>query len=270
MKKKYKIFWIIIFILVISFIYLISKNNFLMREGFKVNTNNFDERVSTLKKLQDLSKEDERITKIINNYDDYPTELLKMLTRDLEMVDFVLDYPAKFGNVYSDDIGSIEEGDIPLLIQWDSRWGYAKYGDSSIAISGCGPTALAMVIVGLTGDTSVTPYKVAKFAENNGYFSMKTGTSWELMTNGAKKLGIKSEEIPLVKDIIYNTLEKGYPIICSMRPGDFTTTGHFIVLTGIYDGKIKVNDSNSKKRSSALWSYEELQPQIKNLWKFSK
>ena len=35
-------------------------------------------------------------------------------------------------------------------------------------------------------------------------------------------------------------LENGEPVICSMRPGDFTTKGHFIVLVGMEDGKIRV------------------------------
>ena len=54
-----------------------------------------------------------------------------------------------------------------------------------------------------------------------------------------------------------------------MRKGDFTTTGHFIVLVGIEDGKIKVNDPNSKERSNLLWDYERLEYQIKTLWEFS-
>ena len=48
-------------------------------------------------------------------------------------------------------------------------------------------------------------------------------------------------------------LENGEPVICSMRPGDFTTKGHFIVLVGMEDGKIRVHDPNSAQRSSQLW-----------------
>ncbi len=43
---------------------------------------------------------------------------------------------------------------------------------------------------------------------------------------------------------------------------------NFNVLSKIENGKIKVNDPNSKKRSSMLWDYERLAPQIKNLWSF--
>ena len=53
-----------------------------------------------------------------------------------------------------------------------------------------------------------------------------------------------------------------------MRAGDFTTTGHFIVLIGTEEGKIKINDPNSEERSSILWEYSRIEYQIKNLWVF--
>lgn len=220
-------------------------------------------------RLKELSQDDQRINNIIQNIDAYPKPLLEMLSRDIDLLDFVIDYPQKYGQNYNGEVDDFEEGSIPLFLQWDQRWGYAKYGDSSIAISGCGPTSLAMVIVGLTKDKSITPYQVATYASQNGYYLKSTGTSWSLMTTGATHFGVKSIEIPLDKNIIYEHLSHNSPIICSMGPGDFTTTGHFIVLTKIVDGKIKINDSNSKKRSSVLWDYEEINSQIKNLWAFS-
>ena len=65
-------------------------------------------------------------------------------------------------------------------------------------------------------------------------------------------------------------LENGHPIICAMRPGDFTTAGHFIVLADVQEGKIRVNDPNSRTRSRELWPYETLERQIKNLWTFTR
>ena len=63
-------------------------------------------------------------------------------------------------------------------------------------------------------------------------------------------------------------LENGEPVICIMRQGDFTTKGHFIVLVVMEDGKIRVHDPNSAQRSSQLWSWASLEPQIKGLWAF--
>ena len=127
-----------------------------------------------------------------------------------------------------------------------------------------------MVMAGLTGKNTVTPYTIAKYAEENGYYVTGTGTSWELFNSGCREFGVEGENIALSKTSVFHALESGMPIICSMRPGDFTTAGHFIVLTGIEDGKIKVNDPNSKKNSEKMWDYDTLEPQIKNLWAFQK
>lgn len=162
------------------------------------------------------------------------------------------------------------KADIPLLIQWDKRWGYAPYGNSDVAISGCAPTCLSMVVVGLTGNTDITPAAVAKYAEEAGYYQKGTGTSWSLMTEGCEHYGIHGQELSLDRNVIMKHLDAGEPIICSMRPGNFTTAGHFIVLVKEVDGEIMVNDPNSKSRSKILWDYDTLEGQIKNLWGFAK
>ena len=73
-------------------------------------------------------------------------------------------------------------------------------------------------------------------------------------------------EIPLVEKRIFDNLEAGNPIICAMGKGDFTTSGHYIVLVGTENGLIRVNDPNSYENSETLWSYEQIEGQIRNLW----
>ena len=221
----------------------------------------------TLTSLTEMSKEDSRINKIIKNIDAYPSELLEMLSRNPDMTDYALDYLNKKGEVTSDNIGEVIKGKFPLLLQYDERWGYGIYGDNVIAINGCGPTVLTMVIAGLTGRNDITPYDIAAFSEREGYYQ-EEGTSWLLFTEGIKQYGITGENIPLSESIINENLVQGHPIICSMRKGTFTTTGHFILLTGIKDGKYIVNDPNSRERSNTLYSYDEISYQIKNLWSF--
>ena len=59
-------------------------------------------------------------------------------------------------------------------------------------------------------------------------------------------------------------------MICSMYPGDFTTSGHFIVLTGIDgDGNLIVNDPNSRIKSETRWQMDTVLPQIRSLWSYS-
>lgn len=221
-------------------------------------------------KLEKMVLQDERMQEIVDHYDSYPEDMLALLSRNIDMLDFVLGYPEKKGQVYADTIGEAEEGVFPLLLQWDERWGYGYYGDgeNTLAVSGCAPTALAMIVAGLTGDASNTPYEIAQYAQAEGYYVSGIGTSWDLITWGCQHFGVYGETISLSEESVFSTLESGTPIACSMRPGDFTTGGHFIVLTGIEDGKIRVNDPNSIVRSNQLWDYEVLAGQIKNLWAF--
>ena len=195
--------------------------------------------------------------------------LRQLVKNNPETIDFVRDYQTKKDVPPAENIGEVTAGVIPHLLQWDERWGYQIYGDNMIAVNGCGPTVISMVASGLTGDNTITPYRVAKFAEQNGYYEGDAGTSWVLMTEGAAQFGVYGEEMGLSEEAVFSSLENGNPIICSMSPGDFTTTGHFIVLVGIEDGKIRVNDPNSVKRSEKLWDYETLYPQISNLWVYT-
>lgn len=208
-------------------------------------------------------------SEVMDRTDQYPPELLELLAQNEETADFVRDYPDKKDAAPAETISSLEEGEIPLLLQWDERWGYTLYGNSLLAISGCGPTTLSMVAAGLTGDNTITPHRVAAYAEENGYYVEGSGSSWSLMTEGCRNFGVAGQELPLSENKIFSELEAGHPIICSMRPGDFTTTGHFIVLTGVDGSQIQVHDPNSKSRSRKLWDYDTLEHQINNLWSFT-
>ena len=115
----------------------------------------------------------------------------------------------------------------------------------------------------------MNPRDVAVFAEDNGYYASGYGSSWTLISQGSGKLGLKATELPLVKKKMTNALENGNPVILAMGEGDFTTTGHYIVLTGLENGFFKVNDPNSVENSRKLWSYEQLEGQIRNIWEIS-
>lgn len=222
----------------------------------------------TLQGLQDLAAQDQRVQDVIDHYQDYPEDLLNMLSRNLDMLDFVLEYPEKQGQVFAGTIGEVKAGEIPLLLQYDQRWGYGDYGASSVVVSGCGPACLSMVAAGLTGDETITPYAVAQYADQEGYYVFGAGTAWSLMSRGASHFGVEGEELPLMKSKMESALREGRPIICVVGPGDFTTSGHFIVITGMKDGQFTVNDPNSTERSNMLWDYGTLEPQISNLWAF--
>lgn len=219
-------------------------------------------------KIEDLASHNDSFTYIKEHYDSYPKELLFALCNNPEMLDYALGYLSA-DKKKTGEFTKVELSDpSPLLLQWDTRWGYAPYGSSQVGLSGCAPTCLSMVILTLTHDVSATPNAVASFAEKEGYYVPGTGTSWNIMTEGVTSYGITGSELSLDKNSIMNALNNHHPIICSMYPGDFTTQGHFIVLSGTEDGKIIVHDPNSIERSQKLWDYDELSSQIKNLWVF--
>lgn len=159
--------------------------------------------------------------------------------------------------------------DMPLLLQWDKRWGNIKYGEQSIADSGCGPTALSMIMISLEKEKALTPCEIARFSEKNGYLVEGRGTSWSLMTDGASQLGLQAQELPLNELKMKTELDAAHPIICIMGPGDFTTEGHFIVIYDYTQEGFCIKDSNSIERSREKWTFEQLEPQIRNLWAYT-
>ena len=219
-------------------------------------------------KLEEMAKKDKDYKKILEHYEDYPETYLAALANNPEMLDYVLGYPDSDGTVRAELTKKEKSQDYPLFLQWDERWGYGSYGSSSIGISGCGPTCLSMVIYGLTDNAMATPDKVARYSEEQGYYIEGTGTSWDLMTEGAAAFGVTGSELSLDESSMKRELDDKHPIICAMRAGDFTAAGHFIVIRG-YDKKgFIVNDPNCMARSEKRWTYEELSGQIKNLWSY--
>lgn len=160
-------------------------------------------------------------------------------------------------------------GEVPHLYQTDPAWADSPYAGGTIRENGCGPTALAMAYVALTGRDDMGPVEMAAFAERGGYVSDGMST-WTLMSEGAAELGLTSEELPADEGSVRAALLAGHPVICSVRPGDFTTTGHFIVLAGLADdGEVVVRDPNSAERSGRTWDLGRVLGQCANLWELS-
>lgn len=207
---------------------------------------------------------------ILNHLNEFPSSLIELAAGKPETIDFVAHYLDHQNKSLPTSLSQTELSDgIPLFLQWDERWGYSKYGNDFLAVNGCGPTCLSMILVGLTGDTSLTPPVVSDFSYQQGYLTPDQGTSWALMTDGAAALGLESEVIPADPNTIRSLLSDNVPIIASMGPGHFTTQGHFIVLRGVSeDGMIYVNDPNSKIRSSQAWDLTTILNECRNLWRF--
>ncbi len=236
--------------------------NLLWNQGEENRTVVFVEEIED--HLQELSEEKaER--------EELPESLLELLEKNPEAREFVENYPENRDKEWNRDVSKeVTEGEIPLFLQWDERWGYETYGGDFLAVTGCGPTCLSMMICGLTGETQWNPYEVARWAEEQGYYVEGTGSAWDLMVSGAESFGLTSEEVVFDEVHILAALKSGRLVVCAMRPGDFTTGGHFLVLTGVDEkGDILLHDPNSPKKSSKSWQLSDLMPQIKNLWAIS-
>lgn len=220
-----------------------------------------------LQKLKSLTA-DERYELIVSDIEEYPEPLLKNLVNNPEMISFVANYKSLSANPSKGSIMQEELGEkCPLFLQWDERWGAISYGEeSNIAVSGCGPTALSMVIVGLKNNQDATPDALASFAMKNGYYMSGTGTKWSLMTEGAAEYGLTSKIIDATKTTMEQSLDEGGFLICSMGKGDFTLAGHFIVVYDYDDDGFKLNDPFCMYRSKQSWTYDKLKNQIKKIW----
>ena len=201
----------------------------------------------------------------------YPKGVIELLDKNKATVDYVEQYGEKKALPAAKTIGeNLVKGQIPHLLQWDQRWGYAPYGTSNVAVSGCGPTCLSMVAAGLTGDSSLTPARLAAYGTKKGYVDKDNNTYWKFMSEGLARWNIDCYETDMDKKRITAELKAGHPVILSVGPGDFTKIGHFIVLTEYTDGKIKVLDPFSQETTGKLWTFKRLAKQTKAAWVYSR
>ena len=218
-------------------------------------------------RLKNLADRYPEFQTIYDHMDQYPEALLNNLCCNPNMLDFALDYQENYDTT-SGTLEASELDGIPLFIQWDKRWGYDAYGNDVIGLSGCGPTCLSMIVIGLTKNQEATPDKLADYATEHGYYEQNSGTKRSFMDEVAAVYGVQGYYIYLSKDNMQEELSQGHPLVCAMRSGDFTSQGHFIVIAGMEGDKFLVHDPNSIERSQQLWDYDTLQYQISAIWAF--
>lgn len=200
------------------------------------------------------------------NIDDYPEKLFDLMVKDSTSIDFVLDYPLEINKEHNSKLEADKFETIPLFIQWDTRWGYHQFKNGVVGIDGCGATCLSMAAVYLKQDASLTPDILADFAADNGYFVNGSGISWSFFEDGVKHFGLKSRGVSINEDSLKKAVNNGNPVIVSVREGDFTRKGHYIVIAGLEDGKFIINDPFSVVNSEKRWTWKRIKPQIKNMW----
>lgn len=96
------------------------------------------------------------------------------------------------------------------------------------------------------------------------------GTSWALMEDLPKLYGIKVSSISSGANNMRAVIDNGGIIICAMGKGDFTISGHYIVIYGYDNEGFMVNDPNCVARSGRRWAFSEIENQIKSIWVYGK
>ena len=146
--------------------------------------------------------------------------------------------------------GAVE---VVYFNQYDERYADEPYGTDNIGGYGCGPTAMAIVVSSLTDDM-VDPVEMAEWSYNNGYWCSKSGSYHALIPAAAKEWGLPVEGCSASEpQRIVDALGEGKLVVALMTKGHFTSSGHFIVLRGVKDGKILVADPASTSRSQKEW-----------------
>ncbi|WP_066715509.1 C39 family peptidase [Clostridium sp. Marseille-P299] len=157
--------------------------------------------------------------------------------------------------------------DMIYYMQTDKRWANSYYGGTdTMEVYACGPTSMSMVVSSLT-DIKIDPVQMANWAYQNGYWYPKSGSLHTLIPNAAKAFGLNVEGVentPEAAEKIKSALQEGKLVVTLMGKGQFTKTGHFIVLRGITkEGKILVADPASKERTNESWDIETIVSEAK-------
>lgn len=203
----------------------------------------------------------------IMNSTQYPKQLKDLALKNEEALEFVYDYPAEHVKEHTIDLTKEASMDsVPLFVQWDKRCGYEKYSGNFFAASGCGPTTLSMVVVYLTHNREASPIAVAKYSKEAGYSVDGSGSSWTLISEGCMHYGVKAKTVALDESRMKAELDEGHPIVVNVGPGDFTDTGHFMVITGYDDEGFSINDPNSIEKSGKRWLFRNISSQIRAVW----
>ncbi|BAK44583.1 hypothetical protein EGYY_14330 [Eggerthella sp. YY7918] len=197
------------------------------------------------------------------------TKLLELAAKEPEAIPFVRNFP----NAYPADSGTacdtVTKGEVPHLYQWDPRWAYTVYSSAAFGLTGCCPTSLSMVYQGLTGKHDLSPYDMGVRAQEGGYMDEYNGTVASFLIDEAPSLGLSCQVISVDADALRWALNEGAVVVCNVGAGDFTTDGHFFVITGLADdGSLVINDPYSSVRSSTTWDIDQVVNQTMGLYAY--
>lgn len=164
-------------------------------------------------------------------------------------------------------------------LQTDPKWknhNYSAKGESkTIGSAGCGVTSAAMVIATLK-DKNVTPVTTAEWSMAHGYKALNQGTYYTYFVPQFNQYGIKCKQLNTsnlygkssssAHTEALNALKNGNWVIACMGKGNWTNSGHFILLYKYENGYVYINDSASTKADRIKNTWDLFSKQVKYLW----
>lgn len=225
-------------------------------------------REKAMELLEAQAESDSDIKNICENQAVYPDIVLEHLAVNSELIEFALHYPAQISVPFDGDfkIEDVNTSEVPLFLEYDSRWAYADYGKTVLGLNGDAPACLSMAYVYLTKDGSKNPIIIGDYSMEQGYLDESDATDYKLMTDGATDLGLEVTELDVDKDALISALADGQAVICAVGSGDFTKEKGYIVIRSYSNGFFYVNDPGSNARSAVGWDFKRLSSQINKIW----
>ncbi len=222
--------------------------------------NEQDERVAagvsaalTSKFTEELDSAD-TLSTIAKNADQYEdTRLLELALAEPSSRDFIAAYPKsdKSSRPYDE---SVKRGEVPQLFTWDEHWGAVTYGNGPLAITGSGPTALAMAYMGLTGKTDFSPTEIAQQASKANYADGDSGSKGEMFSKLPTTMGLSANEYDAAADTLSTSLGDSTVIAAEVKEGTLTNSAHWVLVVNVNaDGSVTVFDPTSTAVSSRPW-----------------
>ena len=161
-------------------------------------------------------------------------------------------------------------------LQTDPRWANVDYSakgeKTTIGKSGCGPTAMAMVLA-TWADKSVTPKSECAWALAHGYKAPHQGTYYGYFAPAAKRFGLTCKMLNGAS--IYGKPNSPYhaQAKAAVDPGDlgiacmgrglWTSSGHFVLVWKITGNTIYINDPASTRTARMQGDYSLFKQQVK-------
>jgi hypothetical protein len=143
--------------------------------------------------------------------------------------------------------------------------------DSRMATTGCGPTAMSMVIATEANDSRLTPPVIGNELSPD-YWVPGSGTLASGFHHVSKHYGVQSKHSNLQKaqDVLWD----GGLAIVHAKPGPWTSAGHYLVLKSVRsDGDFRLADPNNapgRDTEDQWWSASELKAHgVDDVWTFT-